>query len=138
MRATVLSAALAFALALPALAQTTDPDNSGAVPDEGGKGHADVHAGHTMAPDGEMTEAVRLYREANDRMHGAMAIPFTGNADVDFIRGMIPHHEGAVDMARIVLEHGQDPEVRKLAEGVIAAQEAEIAWMKDWLAKNAP
>jgi uncharacterized protein (DUF305 family) len=78
------------------------------------------------------------YMEANMRMHAAMEIAYSGNADVDFIRGMIPHHQGAVEMARIVLEHGSDPEVRKLAEAVIAAQEAEIAWMQDWLAKNAP
>jgi uncharacterized protein (DUF305 family) len=73
---------------------------------------------------------------ANDKMHADMAIEFTGDADVDFIKGMIPHHEGAVDMARIVLEHGKDAEVRKLAEEIIAAQEKEIAWMRDWLARN--
>ena len=92
------------------------------------------HEGHAMM--GDKSPASMAYMEANDRMHADMAIEYTGNADVDFIRGMIPHHQGAVDMARIVLEHGSDPEVRKLAEEVIAAQEAEIKWMQEWLAKN--
>ena len=94
------------------------------------------HAGHTMsAPvtdaDGPST---RAYRAANDKMHANMAIAFTGNAEVDFMKGMIPHHQGAIDMARVVLDHGKDPEVRKLAEEVISAQEGEIAMMKKWLA----
>jgi uncharacterized protein (DUF305 family) len=92
------------------------------------------HEGHTMM--GDQGPASMAFMEANDRMHGGMAIEFTGNPDVDFIRGMIPHHQGAVEMARIVLEYGSDPEVKKLAEAVIAAQEAEIKWMQDWLAKN--
>ena len=77
---------------------------------------ADAHSGHAM--------------------HGGMNIEFTGDADVDFVRGMIAHHQGAIDMARIVLEHGDDAEVKELAEEIIAAQEGEIAWMTEWLEKN--
>ncbi len=94
------------------------------------------HSGHAMT--GEETPATLAFMEANARMHADMNVPFTGDADVDFIAGMIPHHQGAVEMALIVLEHGDDPEVRKLAEAIIKAQEAEIAWMTEWLAKNPP
>jgi uncharacterized protein (DUF305 family) len=76
--------------------------------------------------------------DINSRMHAAMSLAPTGDADVDFVRGMIPHHQAAVDMALLVLEYGEDPDVRQLAEAVIAAQEAEIAWMTLWLEQNAP
>jgi uncharacterized protein (DUF305 family) len=92
------------------------------------------HEGHMMM--GDQSPASMAFMEANDRMHGNMMMEYTGNADVDFIKGMIPHHQGAVEMAKIVLEYGQDPEVKKLAEGIIAAQESEIKWMTEWLAKN--
>lgn len=95
------------------------------------------HEGHMMGEmKGDMGPASMAFMEANSRMHEMMGIEYTGNADVDFIRGMIPHHQGAVEMAKIVLDHGKDPEVRKLAEAIIAAQEAEIKWMEAWLAKN--
>jgi uncharacterized protein (DUF305 family) len=77
------------------------------------------------------------YKAAMDKMHtDMMASEYTGNADVDFVRGMIPHHQGAIDMAKVELANGKDPEIRKLAESVIAAQEAEIKQMQDWLAAH--
>jgi uncharacterized protein (DUF305 family) len=57
----------------------------------------------------------------------------TGDPDRDFLAMMIPHHQGAIDMARIVSASGKNPEVKKFAEEIIAHQQAEIDLMKRWL-----
>lgn len=98
------------------------------------------HAGHgAPAPAAQQGPAsTREFRAASDRMHRDMTIAYTGNADRDFAAGMIPHHQGAIDMARIVLRHGADPEMRALAENIIRAQEAEIAQLRAFLARSQP
>ncbi len=98
------------------------------------------HAAATAAAaDDDDDPAVRAYVEAMDRMHAAMAgMAYSGDADIDFARGMIPHHVAAVKMAEIVLEHGADPEIRALAEAIIEAQLREIAELEAWLAANDP
>lgn len=80
-----------------------------------------------------LNAAQQAYTDANARMHEGMAsIP--ADPDEAFMRGMLAHHRGAVQMAEIELEHGKDPEARALAESVIAAQQAEIEQMEAWLA----
>lgn len=71
------------------------------------------------------------------KMHAdMMAVKPTGNPDVDFMRGMLPHHEGAVAMAEILREYGRDPETRELATNIIRTQQSEIHLMKRWLVKR--
>jgi len=63
------------------------------------------------------------------------AIPYTANADIDFVAKMILHHRGAVDMARLELEYGKNPKIRKLAESILKSQSHQLVEMDAWLAK---
>jgi uncharacterized protein (DUF305 family) len=85
---------------------------------------------------GDQSVASLAFRAVNDKMHRDMAIELTGRVDADFAKAMIAHHQGAVDMAKIALAFGKDPEIRKLAEEVVRTQESEISFMREWLAKQ--
>jgi hypothetical protein len=65
-----------------------------------------------------------------------MAVPYTGDPDVDFRVQMIPHHQGAIDMAGVAMRHAKDPWTRQLAETVIVEQQREIAEMQAWLKRR--
>jgi uncharacterized protein (DUF305 family) len=124
---------LALLLAAAALAGSTTLATAqmshGTMQHSGGMQHGGMHG----AGSAQDTPATKAYQEAAARMHRDMAIAYTGDADVDFVKGMIPHHQAAIDMARIELRYGKDEQTRKLAEAIIKAQEAELADMKAWL-----
>jgi uncharacterized protein (DUF305 family) len=116
-----LGAALALGIAGAPLAQT---DQSEDAADPAGDAGAVAESG---------------YKRAMDAMRQQMEkLNYSGNPDVDFVRSMIPHHQAAVDMAKVLLVHGKDPEIRKLAQDIISSQEKEIDLMEAWLKANAP
>jgi uncharacterized protein (DUF305 family) len=80
--------------------------------------------------------AMDAFAAANDRMMRHMGMKMSGDPDKDFVMMMIPHHQGAVDMAKVELQYGKDPKLRAMAETIVKSQEKEIAEMKDWQQAN--
>lgn len=91
-------------------------------------------SGSEHAGSGESTQA---FKAADDKMMQDMSAPeYTGDADKDFVAHMIPHHQGAIEMAQVQLKYGKDPELKRLAQNIIKAQRDEIAFMHRWQAKH--
>jgi uncharacterized protein (DUF305 family) len=78
-----------------------------------------------------------LMADAMSVMHGGMhSALHTGDPDRDFVTMMIPHHQGAIDMAKAVLLYGKDPQMRRLAQEIITDQQSEIELMQLWLKRR--
>ena len=123
---TLAAGALALGLSGIALAHEAHDHAS-----HGGHDHAAM-----AAADKADTPATKAFRDVDAEMHRNMDIRYSNDVDVDFVRGMIPHHKGAVGMAKVALQHSKDPEIRKLAEEIIKAQDVEIAQMEAFLRKR--
>jgi uncharacterized protein (DUF305 family) len=130
---------LALAACQPAAESEVDANaNAPAIETATTEPTADPHAGHDMSAmasgDNEVEQA---YMVGMTKMHDDMMAGMQANdADVAFAKGMLPHHEGAVDMAKVQLKYGKDDAMRQLATEIIAAQEAEIAQMQQWLTEH--
>jgi uncharacterized protein (DUF305 family) len=92
--------------------------------------HRALESRNTPSSAGAQPFARQMEAGMKKMMNDMHAPGYTGNPDVDFLAMMIPHHEGAVEMARLVLIYGKDPLTRRLAEEIIASQTSEIAAMK--------
>jgi uncharacterized protein (DUF305 family) len=96
---------------------------------------ADDMKGMAMSAKSGASPSDKAYAASMSKMMKDMHAKPTGKPDKDFVAMMLPHHQGAVDMAKVELQYGSDPELRQLATDIIAAQDKEIAQMKAWLAK---
>ncbi|MGL4721958.1 MAG: DUF305 domain-containing protein [Desulfovibrionaceae bacterium] len=78
---------------------------------------------------------IKEYNKMMHSMHNDMMVKPSGNDQLDYLRQMIPHHQGAIDMSRAILKVAKDPELIKLANAIIVEQEKEIAQMKAMIAR---
>ena len=116
------------------LASAQSPGNGSSMPGMSGDTSMPGMKGGAAAA---QSQADRDMMDAMTKMNrGMSAAPSTGDADQDFVAMMIPHHQGAIDMAAVELKYGHDPKLRALAKNIISAQQKEIKEMRDWQARH--
>jgi uncharacterized protein (DUF305 family) len=84
----------------------------------------------------EKHHTTKSFKDGMATMHREMNIAYSGNADQDFVCGMIPHHQGAIAMALVEVKEGRDPQMLELASSIIRSQSGEIAVMQRWLKRK--
>ena len=89
-----------------------------------------------MMPKPGDAPSTKDFKEADMAMMHNMHVAYTGNPEVDFRTHMIPHHQGAIDMAKVALKHAKDPATKQMAQKIIDDQEKEIADMQAWLKQH--
>jgi uncharacterized protein (DUF305 family) len=140
----IAAAVATAAFSLPVSAQDTEfqlPDQCVTSSEMGEMDHASMdHSDDMASEEADLSTAPDHVQENMRRMMITMPAMEQGmmneDADVAFACGMIAHHQGAIDMAQVLLEYGDDPEMIKLAEEIMEAQVGEIEQMTNWLAKN--
>jgi uncharacterized protein (DUF305 family) len=97
------------------------------------------HDSHPQSRMSSVDPQWKILAGSMDKMHAAMAsIQPSGNTDIDFVRLMLPHHQAAIDMARTELARGTNPQIRRLAEEIVADQQSEIELMQLWMKQRQP
>ena len=95
----------------------------------------DSHSHNKQTADPSWSELMASMNQMHADMH---AVEPSGDSDTDFVRLMLPHHQGAIDMAKTELLHGKDPQMRRLAQEIITDQQSEIQLMQLWQKQHEP
>jgi uncharacterized protein (DUF305 family) len=100
------------------------------------KNSGETHQMNVQADPENSSVYATEYTKINSAMHHDMNVEDKGNPDVYFVKSMLAHHVGAIEMARVQLKYGQDQSIKDLAEDIITKQEAEVSQMKQWLSTH--
>jgi uncharacterized protein (DUF305 family) len=124
-----LSGAISLAALLACVSLTVQAQQNAAMPG--------MNMAAPAAGSGASASTQAFQQGEAQMMQNMSAPPYVGDADRDFVAHMIPHHQGAVNMAQVELKYGRDPAIKKLARDIIKAQDQEIAFMQKWQAQHA-